>query len=121
VLELEADGARTDAQQHRTVRWIARVLRAATRTSDFVARTGDDQFMALLPNSSESQARSIMARVEGALARRLQDRPVGHAPRVVRVAVVTAPRDGSTVDALFASAAHAVAMRAAPAQKHRAG
>ena len=39
----------------RALRAIARELRNATRTTDFVASTGQHQFMALLPGSSRSR------------------------------------------------------------------
>jgi diguanylate cyclase (GGDEF)-like protein/putative nucleotidyltransferase with HDIG domain len=121
VLQLESAAAWSDVQHRRVLRWIARELRAVTRTSDFVARTADDQFMALFANSSETQARSIMARVERALIRRLQQRSVASASAQLRMAVVTSPREGETADELFASAAQAAAKSSSVRRSARAG
>jgi diguanylate cyclase (GGDEF)-like protein/putative nucleotidyltransferase with HDIG domain len=81
--------------QRRVLRAIARELRNATRTTDFVASTGDHQFMALLPGSSRRQARTVMVRVQRAVARRLHRAGIDHRVAVtMRVAVATAPDDG---------------------------
>ncbi|HEY9227458.1 MAG TPA: HD domain-containing phosphohydrolase [Gemmatimonadaceae bacterium] len=102
ALRVEPVAGCTDLYRRRVLRWIANELRAATRTSDFVARTGENQVMALLANASRQQARSVMARVQAAVARRLQVR--GERASAVRVwaAVATAPDDGETTDDLFA-------------------
>jgi len=121
ILELEADAAWSDVQHRRVLRWIARELRAATRTSDFVARTADDQFMVLFANSSEPQAQSIMARVESALVRRLRPKSIASSSPFLRMAVVTSPREGETADELFASASRAAAKSSSHARTSRAG
>ena len=109
VLELDAASAswqsRTAMSRDRVLRWIARELRHATRTSDFVARTGDHQFMALLPGSPDRQAQAITRRVQAALSRRLQGKATGNeAADLIRIAVVTSPRDGETATELFQNA-----------------
>lgn len=121
VIELETNTQWSDVQRRRVLRWIARELRAVTRASDFVARTGDDQFMALLPNSSEPQARSIMARVESALGRRLRQKTIGSSTTLVRMAVVASPKDGDTAEELFASGAKATAMSSSRERTYRVG
>jgi diguanylate cyclase (GGDEF)-like protein len=121
VLELDAKAAWTERQRARVLRRIARELRVVTRASDFVARTGDGQFMALLPGSRESQARAVMARVHGSLARRLRERSVAGSSKAIRMAVVTAPRDGDTAEELFASAARAVEDQSSRARERRIG
>jgi GGDEF domain-containing protein len=45
------------------LRGVARQLRNATRGTDFVARSNDHQFMALLAGSTAIDARSVMTRV----------------------------------------------------------
>jgi len=121
VLELEANGVWSEVQRQRVLRWIAGELRAVTRTSDFVARTADDQFMALLPNSSERHARTIMTRVERALARRFRSRSITGFSHLLRMAVATSPHDGETADKLFASATEAAAKRSSHDRASRAG
>jgi len=125
VLEIDATSEtwrdRTDAQRHRVLRWAARELRNATRTSDFVARTGDHQFMTLLPGSSSRQANAIAIRVKAALSGRLSR----HASEsdlagLVTLAVVSAPVDGESAATLFAAADQAVAGQGLSSRTHRA-
>jgi diguanylate cyclase (GGDEF)-like protein/putative nucleotidyltransferase with HDIG domain len=125
VLEIDVTSAawqrRGDAQRHRVLRWTARELRNATRTSDFVARTGDHQFMTLLPGSSARQANAISLRVRAALSGRLNR----HASEsellgLVRLAVVSAPGDGESAAALFAAADGACAGETSATRAHRA-
>ena len=76
------------------LRGVARQLRNATRGTDFVARSNEHQFMALLAGSAAIDARSVMARVQNALARVLRRRKVDL--ESIRIAVVTAPDHGNT-------------------------
>ena len=114
VLEIDATSAawqqRSDAQRHRVLRWTARELRNATRTSDFVARTGDHQFMTLLPGSSTRQAQAISLRIRAGLSRRLSRQATdSELAGLMRLAVVSAPADGESAAALFDAADRAFA------------
>jgi diguanylate cyclase (GGDEF)-like protein len=125
VIEVDADPAMwrspTPGHRRRVFRWIARELQKATRTSDFIARTAENQFMALLPGSSARQAESIMARLQSALSRQVAARAsVDVAAGLMRMAVVTAPEDGGTVVELFRSAERACARAPASARTNRA-
>jgi putative nucleotidyltransferase with HDIG domain len=100
-----------EGEERRIVRRVARRLRHEMRVSDFVARTDERQFMALLPGTPPDDAHGILLRVQLAVMETLHRRhAIGDrgAPSV-RLAVVTAPEDGTTVDELFASGARAIA------------
>jgi putative nucleotidyltransferase with HDIG domain/diguanylate cyclase (GGDEF)-like protein len=101
ALRVESSDGWSDVYRRRVLRWIAQELRAATRTSDFVARTEENQFMALLPNATRQQAQSVMTRVQSVLARRVDTQGRGLNARRIRATLVTAPDDGDTVDTLF--------------------
>jgi diguanylate cyclase (GGDEF)-like protein/putative nucleotidyltransferase with HDIG domain len=125
VLEIDATSElwvrRSDAQQHRVLRWAARELRNATRTSDFVARTGDHQFMTLLPGSSTRQANAVALRIRAALSGRLsRQASESDLAGLIRLAVVSAPVDGESAPALFAAADHAFAGQVSASRTHRA-
>jgi len=125
VLEIDASSElwrrRTDAQRHRFLRWAARELRNATRTSDFVARTGDQQFMALLPGSSSRQANAVSLRVRAALSGRLsRQASESELAGLIRLAVVSAPIDGESAATLFAAADRAFAGQGSSSRTHRA-
>jgi diguanylate cyclase (GGDEF)-like protein len=112
---------RTEGQRHRVLRWTARELRRATRTSDFVARTGDHQFMTLLPGSSARQANAVALRVRAALAGRLSRHAGDSDPAsFIRLAVVSAPVDGETAAALFSAADQALGAQGSSSRTHRA-
>jgi diguanylate cyclase (GGDEF)-like protein/putative nucleotidyltransferase with HDIG domain len=98
------------------LRGVARQLRNATRGTDFVARSNEHQFMALLAGSSAIDARSVMTRVQNALARVLRRRKVDL--ESIRIAVVTAPDHGDTAAELLAAGDRAVqAQRTTAAQQ----
>jgi GGDEF domain-containing protein len=93
------------ASRRRVLRSVARELRTATRTTDFLATTGKRQFMALLPGSSRRQARAVVVRVQRGLARRLRRMGIDHRVALaMRAAVSTAPEDGHYASDLFESA-----------------
>jgi GGDEF domain-containing protein len=107
--------------QRRVLRWMARELRDVTRTSDFVARTGPVQFMALLADSSARQADTILGRVAAALSGGAGSRRTPHGlARGIRMAVVTAPADGETAAELFENAERAAARSADQIRSPRA-
>jgi putative nucleotidyltransferase with HDIG domain/diguanylate cyclase (GGDEF)-like protein len=88
------------------LRGVARQMRNATRATDFVARSSEHQFMALLAGSSAADARTVMLRVQNALARVLRRRQVDL--ESIRLAVVTAPDHGRTAAELLAAAEQAI-------------
>ena len=49
------------------IRRTARVLHSCFRTDDILARIGGDEFVAIIPNSSEEQAIQVLQRVQDAL------------------------------------------------------
>jgi diguanylate cyclase (GGDEF)-like protein/putative nucleotidyltransferase with HDIG domain len=95
------------------LRGVARQLRNATRGTDFVARSSEHQFMALLAGSTAHDARSVMTRVQNALARVLRRRKVDF--ESIRLAVVTAPDHGNTAAELLAAADRAIQVQRLPA------
>jgi diguanylate cyclase (GGDEF)-like protein/putative nucleotidyltransferase with HDIG domain len=98
------------------LRGVARQLRNATRGTDFVARSNEHQFMALLAGSAAIDARSVMNRVQNALSRVLRRRKVDL--QSICIAVVTAPDHGNTAAKLLEAADRAIHMqRLAPAQQ----
>lgn len=55
------------------LRFLAQTLRDHTRGSDVLARLGGDEFILVLPNTDESEAHSIMRRVERAFERGMKE------------------------------------------------
>ncbi len=99
------------------LRGVARQLRNVTRGTDFVARSNEHQFMALLAGSTAIDARAVMTRVQNALARVLRRRKVDL--ESIRVAVVTAPDHGNTAADLLAAGDREIqAQRQAIARQH---
>jgi putative nucleotidyltransferase with HDIG domain/diguanylate cyclase (GGDEF)-like protein len=110
VFALEIDAGQpewermSETQRRRVLKAVARELRHATRTTDFLASTGDYQFMALLPGSSRRQAREVTLRVQRALSRRLSRGGIDHRVALaLRSAVATAPEDGHYASELLES------------------
>src|SRR5262249_49151404 len=99
------------------LRGVARQLRNATRGTDFVARSSEHQFMALLAGSNAIDARTVLSRVQNALARVLRRRKVDY--ESIRIAVVTSPEHGETAADLLAAADCAVAAQRRGAEFQR--
>lgn len=90
---------------------VAKVLQRGLRTGDLVGRRGSDEFLVLLPATPPDVALEIAQRVREACtqlrcARR--DAPDQQIAVSVSIAVVGAPQDGDTVEALLAAADRAL-------------
>jgi diguanylate cyclase (GGDEF)-like protein len=81
--------------------WVGRRLSASVRAGDAVARLGGDEFAVLLPDTSATAARPVIARLSADLADR--------APHCLGLA--TAPEQGASFDDLYRSADAALYQR----------
>ena len=89
----------------RVLRAIAGALRAAVRTSDVVARYGGDEFVVLMPDTDESEARRVAERAEAAVASLVHPMADGSAVRVTcSLGLSLHPRDGRSGKALLRAA-----------------
>jgi diguanylate cyclase (GGDEF)-like protein len=96
--------AKDDARRDHILQIVASQLKKHTRATDFVARTGDYRFVALLRDASVAEAELVASRVKAAVARIQRHLLQPRAGRVpTTVSVVTAPMNGETVDELFAA------------------
>jgi diguanylate cyclase (GGDEF)-like protein len=89
----------------RVLRAIAGALRAAVRTGDVVARYGGDEFVVLMPDTDDDEARSVADRAEAAVAglsHPMADGSVVHVSCSVGLALH--PRDGRSGKALLRAA-----------------
>jgi diguanylate cyclase (GGDEF)-like protein len=101
VLMVDLDDFKRINDQHghqagdRVLRAIAGALRAAVRTSDVVARYGGDEFVVLMPETDEDEARSVARRAETAVAELGHPMADGSTVHVTcSVGLALHPRDG---------------------------
>jgi diguanylate cyclase (GGDEF)-like protein len=89
----------------RVLRSIAGALRAAVRTSDVVARYGGDEFVVLMPDTDDAEARQVARRASAAVAELAHPMADGSVVRVTcSVGLALHPRDGHTGRALLQAA-----------------
>ena len=89
----------------RVLRSIAGALRAAVRTSDVVARYGGDEFVVLMPDTAEDDARQVAARAAAAVAELAQPMADGSVEHVTcSYGLALHPRDGRSGRALLRAA-----------------
>ena len=111
VLMIDLDDFKRINDEHghlagdRVLRAIAGALRAAVRTSDVVARYGGDEFVVLMPDTDESEARRVAERAEAAVASLVHPMADGSAVRVTcSLGLSLHPRDGRSGKALLRAA-----------------
>ena len=89
----------------RVLRAIAGALRAVVRTSDVVARYGGDEFVVLMPDTDDAEARHVADRAGSAVADLAHPMPDGSVLQVTCSAgLALHPRDGRSGKALLRAA-----------------
>jgi diguanylate cyclase (GGDEF)-like protein len=111
VLMVDLDGFKPINDKHghtdgdRVLRNIAASLKAAVRESDVVARYGGDEFVVLMPDTDERQARNVARRVVSEVRGRRHEMSDGSHVRVGGSAgLAVYPTDARTVDGLLRTA-----------------
>ena len=110
VIRIDIDNFRTLYKQHgddwcdQMLIWIARLLRAGTRTEDTAARISGGSFAVLAPTTDREAATIVAERLRVAVA----EKPFAHeGPEValtISLGIGTVGSDGDTVEALLAHA-----------------
>jgi diguanylate cyclase (GGDEF)-like protein len=121
VVFFDMDGLKRINDEHghltgsRAVCRFAETLRAACRTTDTAARYGGDEFVAVLPETTQEGARAVVARVSARL-----DEDTDSPPLAVSAGVAIYPRDGGTPTTLLSAADRALyAVKAEKATSRR--
>jgi len=109
VLLFDLDGLKAINDEHghlvgsRAICRLAGVLQSQSRAMDTAARYGGDEFAVVLPEAGDEAAASVSKRICDRLAND------GEFPRAtVSVGAAVFPRDGETIDTLFAAADRAL-------------
>lgn len=89
------------------LRSFARALRSATRSSDFVARVGGEEFAVLLEDAGEWEARVVAAHIHAAIAAGSDGLP---SPFTASIGIGLYPNDVPDATSLYAVADTAVLM-----------
>src|SRR5262245_32768695 len=89
------------------LRSFARSLRSATRSTDFVARVGGEEFAVLLLDSGEFEARVVAAHIHAAIATGSEGLP---SPFTASIGIGIYPNDVPDATSIFAVADTAVLM-----------
>lgn len=101
----------------RVLKIVARELRATSRSDDFIARGGGDEFVIVMEGAGEAAAVSLARRFNEAL-RDAHLEIAGAPTRIsVSIGIAVAPEDGRSADALLQAADQA--MYAAKAERRR--
>ncbi|MEI7926505.1 MAG: diguanylate cyclase, partial [Chloroflexota bacterium] len=114
VLMVDMDGLKmfNDTLGHeagdQVIRLVARELRATCRATDFVARTGGDEFVVVMEGCGPDEAARAAERVHAALREAHLEVPGAPARLGVSVGIATAPADASTANRLLHAADQAM-------------
>jgi diguanylate cyclase (GGDEF)-like protein len=93
------------ADGDRVLRNIAACLKSAVRANDVVARYGGDEFVVLMPDTDEAQAKHVARRVVSDVGGLRHDLSDGARVKVrASAGMAVYPTDGRTVDALLRNA-----------------
>ena len=111
VLMIDLDGFKqvNDRYGHadgdRVLRTVAAGLKTAVRTSDVVARYGGDEFVILMPDTDEGQARAVATRIVDEIGHQRHEMSEGGQASVGASAGLSVyPEDGHTPKALLEAA-----------------
>jgi diguanylate cyclase (GGDEF)-like protein/putative nucleotidyltransferase with HDIG domain len=111
VLMLDLDGFKlvNDTYGHQAgdsmLREVSRIMRGQLRDYDFLARYAGDEFVALIPETSETEIHELINRIEEAVCRFALPISEGKVARVgVSVGFASFPRNGEAFDQLLIAA-----------------
>jgi diguanylate cyclase (GGDEF)-like protein/putative nucleotidyltransferase with HDIG domain len=111
VLMLDLDGFKlvNDTYGHKAgdsmLREVSRIMRGQLRDYDFLARYAGDEFVALIPETNETEIHELIHRIEEAVSRFVLPISEGKVARVgVSVGCASFPRNGEAFDQLLIAA-----------------